>query len=154
MKKILYFVLFVIVLNSIILGYLFFRFENQKNELANKYNVQKQQLVYDLGYLIGLFARDKVLSESFPESVRNYLNELVRSDKNLELILIADSSGNVLFSSNVAYEGKNINEVFSENITSLVDYELKANENSIVLNMPISEFNKKLLYIRIEYKRR
>ncbi len=154
MKKILYFVLFIIVLDLIILGYLFFRFESQKNALVNKYDAQKQQFVYDLGYLIGLFARDKVLSESFPESVRNYLNELVRNDKNLELILIADSIGNIIFSTNVAYEGKKIDEIFSENITSLVDYELKSNNDKIVLNMPISEFNKKLLYIRIEYKRR
>lgn len=128
--------------------------EGEKQKFINNFEFQKKQLVYDVAYVLGLFARDKVLSESFPENVRNYLNELVRSDKNLELILISDSSGKVIFSTNVAYEGKNIDEIFSENITSLVDYEIKNTEDKIVLNMPISEFNKKILYLRIEYKRR
>ncbi|MDT7879832.1 MAG: hypothetical protein RQ990_03135 [Candidatus Hydrothermia bacterium] len=154
MRKILYFIIILIVLDLFILGFFFFKMESEKQKLINNFENQKNQLVYDLGYVVALFARDKILSESFPENVRNYLNELVRSDKNLELILIADSSGKVLFSTNVAYENKQIDEIFSENITSLVDYELKSNEDKVVLNMPISEFNRRILYLRIEYKRR
>jgi len=154
MKKILYFIIFLIVLDLFILGFFFFKMESEKQKFINNFEIQKKQLVYDIGYLVGLFTRDKILSESFPENVRSYLNELVRSDKNLELILISDSSGKVIFSTNVTYENKQVNEIFSENITSLVDYELKSNEDKIILNMPISEFNRRILYLRIEYKRR
>ncbi|MEO0223892.1 MAG: hypothetical protein ABIL76_02210 [candidate division WOR-3 bacterium] len=154
MRKFLYFIIILIILDLLAFGFLFFKMESEKQKFINNFEFQKKQLIYDVAYVLGLFARDKVLSESFPENVRNYLNELVRNDKNLELILISDSSGKVIFSTNVAYEGKNIDEIFSENITSLVDYEIKNTEDKVVLNMPISEFNKKILYLRIEYKRR
>jgi hypothetical protein len=142
-----------VLINVFVIGYLFFKFEGQKQRIINGFELERQSFVYNLGYTIGLFVRDKVLSESFPDGIRNYLNELVRNNKNLDLILIADSLGNVIYSSNVAYENKNINELFSENITSLVNYQLKSSKDKIILNMPISEFNKKLLYIRIEYKK-
>ncbi len=153
MRRFIYFVIILIFLNLFLLGYMFFKFNSEKQNIIRKYELREQNLVYNLGYVIGLFARDKILSETFPENVRNYLNDLIRSDKNLDLILIADSVGRVTYSSNVSYETRNIDEIFSENITSLVNYELKSFEDKIVLNMPISEFNKKLLYIRIEYKK-
>jgi len=151
MRKFFIFLIIVIILDLALIGYFFFRFENEKKTIIQNLTYN---LVYDFGYTLGLFSRDKILSESFPENVRNYLNELVRKDENLNLILIADSTGKVIFSTNVAYENKPINDIFSENITDLVEYEIKSKDNLIILNMPISEFNKKLLYIRIEYKRR
>ncbi|MCS7244991.1 MAG: hypothetical protein N2504_04205 [candidate division WOR-3 bacterium] len=144
----------MILLNIGFLWYMFYRFEAEKKKSIQSIEIERQEMVYSIGYLIGLLSRNKMLSEAFPDNLRSYFNELVRNDRNLNLILVADSSGRILLSTNVKYEGMNLDSAFFEEITSLTNYEIKQKGNLIVLNMPISEFNKKLLYVRVEYKRR
>jgi uncharacterized membrane protein YvbJ len=50
MRKILYFIIILIVLDLFILGFFFFKMESEKQKLINNFENQKNQLVYDLGY--------------------------------------------------------------------------------------------------------
>lgn len=154
MRKFFLFLIFLVLLNIGFLGYIFYKLESEKGKLIQDLEIEKQKMIYSIGYLVGLLSRDKMLSEAFPDNLRTYFNELVRNDRNLSLILIADLSGKIVLSTNVRYEGMNLDSAFLEDITSLINYEVKEKENLLVLNMPVSEFNKKLLYVRIEYKRR
>ena len=154
MKKWVLFILLWLLSLVGVWGYTTFKYNEEKNQLLQ--SIEKRtpikSLLLDFGYILGVYATDKVVSQDLG-ALRFHINYLAREDKNIQLIMVVDSDGIVLLSTDVTQEGEDAKNILGYDPMDIGKMALEDKGDYFVVHVPLIKYSTKIGYIRIEYRK-
>jgi len=135
-------------------GYSTIKYNREKEEVIQKFEkgTPIRSLLKDFGYILGIYATDKVVSEDLG-ALRFHINYLAREDKNILLIMVVDKNDTILLSTNVTQEGEDARNILGYDPMDVGRMALEDKGDVLVLHVPLIKYSTKIGYIRIEYKK-
>jgi len=130
--------------------------ENYASLKEKAYLFNSERDLYYLNLVAQTFSF-AILSEMIRNNYENisiYATSVIRRDKNMQEILVANSMGDVVISTNKKYENTSIRDYLLINYITIKDIKIVPDQNSETLTIvsPIKAINENIGYLVIKYK--